>query len=808
MKARITAMAAILGVITILSTHMSTHGLSPGLKSAHADPPSIMGSGNFDLQYNSDFGIQYDILRDNGVKLARINAYPTDYWNGSAPVTSVVMDNTIKQAYSKGITPIMHFSYYASNLTEFGIPLGSKSKWYAIGQAYATRYRPNSPWLQSQGINNWGVTIYLALNEPDLYVWWTRGDYNGVPHNSGMPINSSSPYNSQFGGNYHDALEGLSDGVKGVSSTLKVINGGFATQNSARSYTCTGYASGVADLFNNGKLDGLNLHTYNDAWQAPLYPDAGWNNEWSVHRQFALVKSNSGITRDLDFYSDEFNYKNYDTYGASFDEDRTARQFFTVLWQHLGVPKNNGTSATKMAMIWTLFYGEDIYRTWNGDSLVPYSPRKSARAYYFVAQQTAGMEFATLDPFNSGEWTMTGGGKKAWIWTNMRSYTNRLNTPWTVTGIPSGTSQLRVYGWDGFNGPRQTINLTAGQTSATISGLAENETYMVMSVPGTPAPNNGFSTTFESGQPQPTWNDSIDGIRDVTGYLSGISPECATRTNEPGISGTALMYSGRATANYAYCYYKVFSVNIPVTSTTTLSYDIFPQQDNGRYVGVDLLCSDGTVLRDSGAVDSNGRSFHPNAGHGGAIPLNAWTTIRGTIGNKLAGKTITKIWVAFDRATNAVGQYRGYIDNIRIQSVSVPIGQRIGFKSTVNGKYVTNNTNAAATLQAPSATSINAWEKFDVYDAGNGFVALRAVNNGLFVSSNQNNGGNLQAGWATNIGTWELFSWTDLGNNNFALKANINGKFVSCDQNDSAVLKAGWATGITSWETFNWTGTQ
>jgi hypothetical protein len=484
MKVRVVGLLALLSAIAIMSTHTSTRGVSLGMKSAHADPPSIMGSGNFDLQYNSDFGTQFQILNTNKVKMARINAYPGDYWNGSAPVTSTTMDNTILQAHSYGITPTIHFSYYAFYLTSYNLQLGSSSKWYNIGRAYALRYAPNSSWLQSKGISNWGVTTYIAFNEPDLPQWWTNTSANGVPAGTSMPIHSGSPYTSQFGGNYHDALEGFSNGVKSVSTSLKVINGGFATQNSERNYTARGFASGVADLFNNGKLDGMNLHTYNDNWYAPLYPSGGWNNEWAVHRQFALVKSNSGITRDIDFYSDEFNYKNYDTYGATLDEDRTARNFFTVLWQHLGVPKNNGTSATKMALVWTLFYGEDDYKMWNGSSLSPYQPRKSARTYAFVAEQTAGMEFATLDPFNTGEWTLTGNGKKIWVWTNMRSYTNHLNSAWTINGIPSGTTQLRVYGWDGFNGPRQTINVAAGQTSATISGLAENETHMVVSVPG------------------------------------------------------------------------------------------------------------------------------------------------------------------------------------------------------------------------------------------------------------------------------------------------------------------------------------
>ena len=134
---------------------------------------------------------------------------------------------------------------------------------------------------------------------------------------------------------------------------------------------------------------------------------------------------------------------------------------------------------------------------------------------------------------------------------------------------------------------------------------------------------------------------------------------------------TALMYSGSAqgcSANYVY--FKAFSVNIPITSATKLSYWIYPQQDNGRYVGVDFHCTDGTTLRDSGAVDYTGCTMHPHGGHCG-ISLNAWSLIECNVGQWLAGKTVDKIWIAYDRP-NSTGQFRGYIDDIKITNNSIP----------------------------------------------------------------------------------------------------------------------------------------
>jgi hypothetical protein len=89
------------------------------------------------------------------------------------------------------------------------------------------------------------------------------------------------------------------------------------------------------------------------------------------------------------------------------------------------------------------------------------------------------------------------------------------------------------------------------------------------------------------------------------------------------------------------------------------------------YVAVDYHCTDGATLRDSGALDYNGISMHPNAGHGGNLPLNAWTNIKCNVGQWLAGKTVDKIWVAYDHPP-ATGQFRGYIDDIKITNNSIP----------------------------------------------------------------------------------------------------------------------------------------
>jgi hypothetical protein len=176
-----------------------------------------------------------------------------------------------------------------------------------------------------------------------------------------------------------------------------------------------------------------------------------------------------------------------------------------------------------------------------------------------------------------------------------------------------------------------------------------------------------FIATFEDGKNMPIWSDSIEWANNVTGFETNISPECSVRSNEyPIDNNTAILYSGYANGgDSTNIVFNVFSVNIPVSKYTVLDYWIYPQQDNGRFVAVDLHFTDGTTLRDSGAVDHYGNSVHPSAGHGGNTPLNAWSQINTNIGQWHEGKVIDKIWIEYDRV-GYIGQFRGYIDNISI----------------------------------------------------------------------------------------------------------------------------------------------
>jgi hypothetical protein len=181
------------------------------------------------------------------------------------------------------------------------------------------------------------------------------------------------------------------------------------------------------------------------------------------------------------------------------------------------------------------------------------------------------------------------------------------------------------------------------------------------------APTVLFSNGFETGNVQPTWVDTVDTWRaNIGGYCCGnTAPETSIRNNETQRTGTgSLMYAGAdQSASQSYAYLKVFDVNLAVSSTTKLSYWIYPQSANATCVSIDMVFTDGSTLRDSGVKDQNNDRLHP-ALQCGKTTVNAWNNVRSELGS-LAGKTIDRIIVGYDQAPNT-GLYRGHIDDLEI----------------------------------------------------------------------------------------------------------------------------------------------
>lgn len=150
------------------------------------------------------------------------------------------------------------------------------------------------------------------------------------------------------------------------------------------------------------------------------------------------------------------------------------------------------------------------------------------------------------------------------------------------------------------------------------------------------------------------------------------------------------------------------------------------------------------------------------------------------------------------------------LSTITIQAAA-PVGQTIWIRASATGLFVSadQNRGAWAPLVADRSTT-DAWEQFQVVDAGGGFIAFRSVGTGLFVSADQNRGNALVADRAT-VGTWEQYTWSDLAGGAFTLRARALNRFVSAD-----LARATFAplyadrTVANTWEQFTWgaVGTQ
>ncbi|HEV8567385.1 MAG TPA: GDSL-type esterase/lipase family protein [Actinoplanes sp.] len=180
-----------------------------------------------------------------------------------------------------------------------------------------------------------------------------------------------------------------------------------------------------------------------------------------------------------------------------------------------------------------------------------------------------------------------------------------------------------------------------------------------------------FRSGLEPGETAPTWTDTVDASLNVGGYNASLTKMETGPRAEIARSGTgALMYSGNdLSATQSYSYMRVFDVHLRIASNSVLTYWIYPQQTTGTFVAVDLRFTDGSSLRDSGAVDQYGVRAHPEfQGEGGRLVVNRWNLVRVNLGG-LAGRTVDRVHLGYDRPAGT-GAFRGYVDDIKIADSS------------------------------------------------------------------------------------------------------------------------------------------
>ena len=421
---------------------------------AAAEPPGIqpaqlMGGGNLtNGEHGPVLESQIQVLATLGGTQARISLYPDCYiinrdWDKPQPQP---IDAVMTRLHTAGVKPMLLLEYYARYIGDHR--LGSYEQWKVIGATFAKRYRPGGTWAVENTISDgFGIDLYTVFNEPETEAFALGGELGPKP--------------------YVEALRGFADGIHGVDKTLRVAAGGFMAANAWSDWTLRGIGPFLAPLLNDGTLAGLDLHTYYDAEFAPM--ETGYNS--SAQNNFDLVKLTCGITRDVDFFATEFNYKN-----RVAKPEQVAAGLLTGIWDNLAVVGNDGRALrSRLALPWNIF-NEQKTDDQFGMTLTtqPYAPTLSGTVIKLVLELTKGLSVVAADPRGSGMIALRGADRTMWVWQNRLGWTDQQGTAVELSGVPAAAREVEVYGWDGL---RKKIAISAGGT-VKLDGLAAGQTSM------------------------------------------------------------------------------------------------------------------------------------------------------------------------------------------------------------------------------------------------------------------------------------------------------------------------------------------
>lgn len=384
----------------------------------------------------------YSALHAVGATMGRMDSYG---WRTLDRIpTPRDFDAAMLEAHKNGITPIILLEYEGSYQTlDPPQRIGSYQDWFAAGQAMAQRFRPDGEWGKENGIAGWGATIFTAINEPDVQAT--------IPRDA-----------------YHDALAGLADGVHSVDPALRVVPGGFATCNSHGDATLRGYGPAIADLLAEGRLDGIDLHTY---YNAKWYPMTR-GREFSVQTCFDRIKHAMGVHREVNFYSTEFNVARVDEWQ---DAKLAAKLFLSAFWDQVGVVGADGHSPVMtLAFPWNL--GDTIRVDGPAYAMAatenPWSPEIRSTVMTRILQLAGDMRLASIDK-PRGLYTLEGADAELIVWQDLPGWTDRPG-PVLELALPDWARTIEVWGWDGL---RRRMSVSGGRY--VLDGLDGNETYMI-----------------------------------------------------------------------------------------------------------------------------------------------------------------------------------------------------------------------------------------------------------------------------------------------------------------------------------------
>ncbi|GER90093.1 glucosylceramidase [Dictyobacter vulcani] len=133
-----------------------------------------------------------------------------------------------------------------------------------------------------------------------------------------------------------------------------------------------------------------------------------------------------------------------------------------------------------------------------------------------------------------------------------------------------------------------------------------------------------------------------------------------------------------------------------------------------------------------------------------------------------------------------------------------PVGKTIWLRATNNNNYVSTRIDQTNSPLNASATQVQAWEEFDVIDAGNGQIALLAHANNDYVSARTDQSNTPLDAMVNQLQGWEKFTWLPQSDGTVALQSQANGNYVSARTDQSNTPLDANVTQIQGWEKFTW----
>ncbi len=421
----------------------------------------------------------YEAANVLGYGAARGNLNHHEYWQDGKPVTKK-FDRFIGW-YKHGVKPLLLFNHYPDAAN----PVGGYDKWYAIGNAFAERFRPNSEFLLSKGIKDWGITDFMVFNEPEWHI---------IRHPGTM-----SPEE------YKMALKGLADGVHAVDPALRVSPGGYTfpiwdnVLKDPPNTDALKLVEAIAPLYNDGTLHAFYLHPYvrkND-----------FRKKRSAQNIFDHTKKAFGIKKDIHFAVLEYCYagsyvvngqkdnnigidKNANEaefYGEASEQEKALGQM-AAFWDNITVTGNKGQPITDYVLAWEPLSTYLNNLNWGlAKSKAPYEGRIAANIIQLNTYLTNGMSFTAIDR-DREVFTLNGDGNQLVVWQNWDGWSSICGNSFILNDISTETQRLDVFdalswksgpGFSGIPQPVQQHTINEERTFI-VENLQKGHTYLFM----------------------------------------------------------------------------------------------------------------------------------------------------------------------------------------------------------------------------------------------------------------------------------------------------------------------------------------